>query len=194
MQSAPTRLAMPSQTSLSQSKIMSSMLQVCFPKIPKSFLTLSWLRCKGSDAPLDKFKTFFKSLNQLENQQEVLFTQNGNTLSVRGTLAASQCRGNLTQSLTYSRFCQNCFTHEQQNMESPICMNLFSFFVLCPPRIDLTFGHGAKPRQVKAPNNKSSDFASAALCKAMFDIYLVSPALCFHHVLTIVIDIHFASV
>mmetsp|Transcript_33337 Transcript_33337/g.84208 ORF Transcript_33337/g.84208 Transcript_33337/m.84208 type:complete len:244 (+) Transcript_33337:78-809(+) len=63
-------------------------------------------RVKGTGAPVDEFKGFFKGLEKLENQQVVIFTQTGSTLAV------------------------------------------------------------------SAPGNRSSQFNSAPLCKALFDIYL----------------------
>jgi hypothetical protein len=44
-------------------------------------------RVKGTDAPVDGFKSFFKSIEMLENKNEVIFTQTGSTLTVKSPVA-----------------------------------------------------------------------------------------------------------
>lgn len=46
-------------------------------------------RLKGTDAPVDQFKAFFKSFKTLETNQEVIFTQHGSTLEVKAPSAST---------------------------------------------------------------------------------------------------------
>mmetsp|Transcript_24262 Transcript_24262/g.48611 ORF Transcript_24262/g.48611 Transcript_24262/m.48611 type:complete len:231 (-) Transcript_24262:141-833(-) len=41
-------------------------------------------RVKGTDAPLDKFKSFFQDMQQLDKENEIIFTASGDTLAVQG--------------------------------------------------------------------------------------------------------------
>ena len=121
---------------------------------------------KGTGAPLDLFKTFFKSLDKLETKQEVRnHTRVG---SIPWTLNPGRQTPDPIHWAQSSPSCDRVEANIDHACHQPPTKPQSPFF-----GAQVTFTVSGANLIVEAPGNKKGNFSSAPLCKAMFDIYLV---------------------